>query len=112
MSSAIPFTLGIVAQPLHRDGTHPRHDPHAQDDVDRVSNFEADFGQGRIGRPHDVRDDEHRAAFHRAPQHPVQFRVGLVGLGPIVGRAGFLFRRRADQRELLNPRHVVWVRAM
>ena len=112
MSSAIPFALGIVSQSLYRDGTHPRHDPHAQDDVDRVGNFEADFGKRRIRRPHDIRDDEHRAAFHRAPQQAVQLRVGLGGRGPVVRRAGFFFCRRADESELLDPRHVVRVRAM
>ena len=97
---------------MHGDVAHARHDAHAEHDVDRVGNFEADFGQRRIRRTHDVGNDEHRPPLHRALQHAVEFCVSLGGLGPIVRRAGFFFRRRADERELLDARDIVWIRAM
>ena len=42
----------------------------------------------------------------------VQFAVGLGRVGPVIGRAGFLLRRRADEGELLDPRDIVRVGAM
>ncbi len=90
MDAAIEFRVGFFAQLFRGDRAHPGHDPHAQDDVDRVGDFVTDLGQGRLGRSHDVRHDEHRPPAHRAFQHAVQFAVGLGRIGPIVGRAGFL----------------------
>ena len=110
--AAVPFRVRVFAEPLHRDFSHARHDPHAEHDVDGIGDFEADFGERRIRRPHDVGNDEHRPPAHRAFQQAVKFRVGFRGLGPVIGRAGFLFRRRADESELLDPRDVVRIRAM
>ena len=64
-----PFVC--AAEPLDRDLAHPRHDAHAEHDVDRVGDFEADLGQRRIRRPHDVGNDEHGAPAHRAFEHAV-----------------------------------------
>ena len=70
------------------------------------------FVERRIRRTHDVGNDEHRATLHRAFEHAVEFRVGLGRIGPIVRRTRFLLRRRADEGELLDPRDIVWIRAM
>ena len=46
---------------------HARHDPHVEDDVDAVGDLDADLRViGDPSGPHDVRDDVHRAALHRA----------------------------------------------
>ena len=42
----------------------------------------------------------------------VQFGVGLGRVGPMIGRAGFLFRRGADESELLDPRDIVRIGAV
>ncbi len=109
MQAAIPFAILLPFEPPNRDLAHARHDAHAQDDVDRVGDFEADFGERRIRRTHDVGNDEHRPSPHRAFEHLVQLRVGLRGRGPVIRWTGFLFRRRADEGELLDPRDVVLI---
>ena len=43
---------------------------------------------------------------------PCKFRISFRRFRPIVGRTGFFFGRRADESELLDPRDVVWIRAM
>ena len=98
------FHSAFGSSPSRSDGhvAHPRHDAHAQHDVDRVGDFEPDLGQRRIRRSHDVGHDEHRPPAHRAFQHAVQLAVRLGGLRPVVGRAGFFLRRRADEGELLD----------
>ncbi len=112
MHAAIPFRLRIAAEPLDRDLPHARHDSHAEHDVYGIGDFESDFRERRIRRPHDVGHDKHGAPAHRALEQAVQFRICLGRLRPIVRRARFLFRRRADQGELLDPGDVVRIRAM
>ncbi len=45
MHPAIPFAILLRIEPPNRDVAHACHDAHAQDDVDRVGDFEADFGE-------------------------------------------------------------------
>ena len=112
MHAAVPLRVWIVPEPFHSNLTHACHDPHIQNDIFRIGNLEADLGQRRIRRPHDIGNDKHRASAHRAFQQTAKFRVRFAGLRPIVGWTCFFFRRRADERELLYPRHVVWIGAM
>ena len=51
-----------VAELLVGDLAHARHDAHAQHDVDGIGQFDADLGERRTGRPHEIRNDIHRAA--------------------------------------------------
>ena len=44
--------------------------------------------------------------------HPPQLGVGLGGLAPVVGRAGFFLGRRAYEGELLGARDVVGIGTM
>ena len=112
MDAAIELGVGLFPEPLGRLPAHPRHDAHAQDDIDRIGNFKADLGQRRVRRAHDVGHDEHGAPAHRALQHAVQLAVDRRRLSPVVGRAGFLFRRRADEGELFDARDIVRVGTM
>ena len=112
MHAAIPFCVRVVAEPLNRDFSHARHDPHAEDDINGIGNFEADLGKRRIRRSHDVGDDEHRATAHRAFQQAMKFCVSFCWLSPIICRSSLLFRRCADESELLDPRDVVRIRSM
>ncbi len=112
MHAAIEFRVRFFAQLLRGLRAHPGHYAHAQDDVDGVGNLVADFGQRRLRRAHDVGHDKHGAPAHRALQHPMQFAVGFSRVGPMIGRAGFFFRRGADEGELFHPRDVVRVGAM
>ena len=75
MDSAVPFPFWIVAEAFDCDLPHPRHDAHAQHHILGIGNFEADFGQRRIRRPHDVGNDKHGATAHRAFEQTVQFRI-------------------------------------
>ena len=112
MHTPVPFRGRIVAESLDRDRAHARHDSHAEHDVNRISDFKTDFGKRRITRSHDVGNDEHGPSAHRTFQKPMKFCISFPRLRPIISRAGFLFRRRANECELLDARDVVWVRTM
>ena len=43
---------------------HSRHDPHAQHHVEGIGQLDADLGERRAGRSHEVGDDVHRATAH------------------------------------------------
>ena len=101
-----------VAEHVERDATHAGHDPHVEHDVDAVGQLDADLRHLRAGRSHDVRHDVHRAALHRAVEELAELGVGLAGRHPVVGGAGLVLCRRADERELLDARDVVRVRAV
>ena len=112
MHPTVPFCVAIVAEPLDRNFAHARHDAHAENDIFRIGNFETDFRERRIGRAHNVGNDEHGASAHRAFQHCLQLQVHLRRLRPVIGRTGFLFCRCANESELLDARDVVRIRAM
>ncbi len=107
MRSAIPFRLRFGLEQVERHLPHAGHDPHAQDNVDGIGDLKPDLGQRRPGRPHDVGNDEEGSTPHRALEHLVQPGVGLARVGPVVGRAGFLLCRGADESELFHPGDVV-----
>ena len=112
MNSAVPFRVRITFEPLGCDRAHPRHYLHAEHDVNGIGYFEADFCERRSRRSHKVGNDEHRTPAHRALEHALQFAVGRARFGPVVGWSRFFFRRRANQRELLDARNVVRIRTM
>src|SRR5579883_1800107 len=95
------------AEPFHRHLAHPRHYPHARHYIRAVRGLHTDLAERRIRRPHDVWHHVHGPPAHR----PVQQRPHLVlrrsGVHPVVGRPGILFFRRADERQVLRPGHVV-----
>ena len=98
-----------VAERVQRCLPHASHDPHVEDHVDAVGDLDAHLGQRRADRPHDVRDDVHGPALHRAQEQLGQLPVGLLGSHPVVGRAGGVLRLGADEGEVLDPRDVVGI---
>ena len=110
MNSAIE--IGRFAKLLERRRAHPRHDSHVQHDVDAVSQLDADLRQRRPERAHHVRHHVHRAPAHRAVEPSAQLGVSGGRLGPVVGRPGVVFFRRADESQLLGARDVVGIRSM
>ena len=109
MHAAVPFRFWVVAEPFDRDRPHARHDAHAEHDINRIGDFKSDLGQRRIGRAHDVGNDEHGAAAHRAFEQIRAVSNRSLPARPIVRRTGFFLRRRANESELLDPRDVVRV---
>ena len=98
-------------EPVERDLAHPGHDPHVQDDVDRVRELDAEHRERRIRRAHEVGDDVHRSSLHRAVVDRRELAARFLGLHPVVRRARLGLRRRAHERQLLGPGDVVRVRA-
>ena len=102
--------FSVRAELVQNGFAHARHDAHVDDDVGRVGNFNADFADGRIQRPHRERDDIHRAALHAALE-PLEHRFFHLGrIGPVVRRPGFFLRFRADERPVFHARHVARMR--
>ena len=110
MQSAVEI-VGI-AQHFERRAAHPRHDSHAERDIDAVGDFDADLGERRAERTHHVRNDVHRAAAHRAVEQRAELAVGLVRRHPVVGDAGVVLGRCADEGDVLGAGDIVRVRAM
>ena len=73
MHATVPFRIRIIAEPFEGDFAHARHDPQAEHDIFGIGDLETDLGQRRIGRPHHVGNDEHRAPAHRALEQSRSF---------------------------------------
>ena len=72
MDATVPFRGRIMAEPFDRDRAHPGHDPHTKNDINGIGDFESDFGQGRVRRPHNIWHDEQGAAGHRTFEQAVK----------------------------------------
>ena len=90
---------------------HARHDPHADGDVGRVGEFDADVGERRAERPHAERDHVHRPPAHAAVEQAAQRRLHLPRRDPIVGRARVSLAQATDERTVLDARDVAGVGA-
>ena len=99
---AVAFTQLLV-----RDLSHPRHDAHAEHDINRIGQFDSYFGKARSRRAHQVRDDVHCTAAHRLSRIAVQLSIHLVRSGPIVCWTNLFFQVCADVRILFNPGDIV-----
>ena len=102
-------TVELLPNPQMIPGhfSHTRHDPHVQDDIDRICQLDAYFGQRRTGRSHQVRNDKHRSAFHRTCQQPTHLLPHHLRLHPVIRRPRLFFSSRADVGALLHSRHIV-----
>ena len=65
----------------------------------------------RPERAHRERDDIQPAPGHRAPEQLGELALHLGGVAPVVGGPGVAFVLRADEGAILDPRHVVGIRA-
>ena len=100
----------IGAEHGENRAAHPRHEPHVGDNIRTVRDLDPDVRNGAADRSHRERDDVHRAAAHRAVEEAAQ-RLAHVGRrDPVVGRPGILFALAADERAVLDPRHVRRIR--
>ena len=90
---------------------HAGHDPHVDDDVGRVGDLDAECGDRRAERAHRERDDVHGPAAHGAAEEVGQGRLHLVGVAPVVGRAGVVRVARADEGAVLDAGDVAGVGA-
>ena len=88
---------------------HAGHDPHVDHDVGRIRDLDAKPADRRANGSHRERDDVHRATAHRAREQALQRLAHLARVLPVVGRAGILFLRRADEGPVLNAGNVGWV---
>src|SRR5664279_5306080 len=69
------------------------------------------WGYRRADRAHRERHDVERAAAHRAAEERAQLGLHLAGVAPVVGWAGVLLARAADERAVLDARDVARVGA-
>ena len=81
---------------------HVAHDPHADDDVGRVGQFDSYEGQGAIDWPHAKRDHIHRPPAHAGREFFLEQPSHFVGVLPVVGRTGIGFPQRADKGPVLD----------
>ena len=101
--------LAVVAEHVERLLAHAGHDPHAHGDVGGVGELHADVGDRRAERAHRERHDVHRAALHRAGVEVGHLGAHLVGLAPVVVRAGVVLVGGADERAVLDAGDVAGV---
>jgi hypothetical protein len=86
-----------------------RHNAHAGGDVGAVRDFDAKLAAGRSRRAHDVRNDVHRAAFHRTVEKRPNLFFGLRGCHPVVRRARVSFFLSANEGEAFGAGNVVGI---
>ena len=102
-----PDKIVAVAQHIKDLLADTGHNGHADDDVDRIGDFNAHFGKRRTDRAHGKRNHIHVPAFHRTAENIGSHGIGLFGRHPVVGRAGVFFPAGADIGAAFNARNVV-----
>ena len=111
-SECRPFTKSPLSPScFERDVAHAGHDPHVRDDVGAVGDLDADLAERRADRAHQVRDDVHRAALHRARGRAAPILCLRLGRAPSScwsGPASSL-RVGADEGEVLGAGDVAGV---
>ena len=107
-----PGELAAAAELLQDGRADVGHDPHVQDDVDAVGQLHADLAEGRADGPHRKGDHVHLPPPHRTLEDLARAAIAFLGRHPVVGRAGILAQRAADERQVFGPRHVVDGRAV
>ncbi len=100
-----------VAERVEHGAPHARHDPHADGDVGRVGELHADVGDRGADRAHAERDHVERAAAHRPAVERGQRLLHLARRHPVVGGAGVVLLRAADEGAILDARDVARVGA-
>jgi len=67
------------------------HDRHVQNNINRISDLDADLGNRGTDRSHGERNDIHRAAVIGTAGDVIQLLVHFLRFAPVVGRTGILF---------------------
>ena len=88
---------------------HARHELHVEHHVGAVGDFDAAAREGRIDRAHAVRHDVHRAALHAAGKQGIHLFVRFVRGHPMLFGSRVFPALGADERDMLDPRHVGWI---
>jgi hypothetical protein len=92
-----------IAQHFERAAPHAGHDPHVDDDVGRIGEFNADVRQRRAQGTHAEGGHIHGPSPHGAGEDPLHGDAHLARVHPIVGGAGVLPPLAADEGPILDP---------
>jgi hypothetical protein len=96
---------GAAKQLKHR-ATDPRHHQHAQRDIGRVGDLDADLRDLRTKRTHRKRHDIHHTPAHRAGKETAQRPAHLDRITPMIGRPGVDLALRANERAVLDTSNI------
>ena len=101
--------LSVGAEHLERGAAHPGHRAHADRDVGRVGQLDADVRERRAEGPHAEGHDVHRATAHAAAEQAVELGAHLGRRLPVVGGPGVDLTLGADEGAVLDPGDVAGV---
>ncbi len=99
--------VGGVTQVLKCLCAHTSHDVHVQNNIDRVSQLNANLCQRRTDRAHGVRDNVHGSALHYAVIQRNELCLHLFRIHPVIGRACAFLCLRADKGTVFYTSYVV-----
>ena len=94
---------------IHRDATHPSHDPHVEHHIEGVRQLDTDLSQWGSWRTHQVGHHIERATLHTAARQSQELLTHGRGLGPVVGGPSILGQLGANEGAMLHPCHIVGV---
>ena len=104
--------LSLTLDARQRLGTHARHQAHVRDHIGRVGDLDATAGDRRIDRSHAIGNHIHRAALHAAGEQGIDLGVGRRWMFPVVVRSRVVGVPGTDKGQVLNTRHIRWMRAV
>ena len=99
--------VGGVTQILKCICTHTSHDVHVQNNIDGVSQLNANLCQRRTDRAHRIRDHVHGSALHYAVIQRNELCLHFFRIHPVVGRTCTFLCLRADKGTILYTSNVV-----
>ncbi len=100
---------GIGADRVKDSLTDSGDDVHVADDIDGVGDFQAVLCERGTDFAHAVRDDIHGLALVAATDDVVEGLVALIGIHPVVQRAGLFLGGGADEGSVFNTSDIVRV---
>src|SRR5262245_24943365 len=85
------YKISVRSEGLEDLRTDTRHDVHVRDDIRRIRDLNADFGNLRAQWAHTIWDDIHRASPHRRSEKVRKILFHSDRIFPIVRRSGIIF---------------------
>ena len=104
-----PIEVIRLPEMIHRDATHPSHDPHVEHHIEGVRQLDTDLSQWGSWRTHQVGHHIERATLHTAARQSQELLTHGRGLGPVVGGPSILGQLGANEGAMLHPCHIVGV---